>query len=68
MNKDFFKKIDEIKQANDKIFNSISNKTETKNNIIFVYTPPKVGSIWIYDQELINKVQAYFKNTNKKKG
>lgn len=44
MNKDFFKKIDEIKQANDKIFNSISNKTETKNNIIFVYTPPKVGS------------------------
>lgn len=31
-------------------------------------TPPKVGSIWIYDQELINKVQVYFKNTNKKKG
>ena len=44
MNTDFFKKINEIKQANDKIFNSISNKTETKNNIIFVYTPPKVGS------------------------
>ena len=31
-------------------------------------TPPKVGSIWIYDQELINKVKAYFQNTNKKKG
>ena len=44
MNTDFFKKINEIKQANDKIFNSISTQTETKNNIIFVYTPPKVGS------------------------
>ena len=31
-------------------------------------TPPKVGSIWIYDQELISKVESYFKNTNKKKG
>jgi len=40
MNNNFLKKIAEIKQANDKIFNSI----ETKNNIIFVYTPPKVGS------------------------
>ena len=36
MNSDFLKKIHEIKQANDKIFNSISTHTETKNNIIFV--------------------------------
>ena len=34
MNKDFLKKINEIKQANDKIFNSISTQTETKNNNI----------------------------------
>jgi hypothetical protein len=44
MNADFLKKIDEIKKANDKIFNSTTKKTETKKNIIFVYTPPKVGS------------------------
>lgn len=31
-------------------------------------TPPKVGSIWIYDQELIKKVKTYFQNINKKKG
>ena len=44
MNSDFFKKIDDLKTANDKIFSSITTKSETKNNIIFVYTPPKVGS------------------------
>lgn len=44
MDTDFLIKIDEIKKANDKIFNSTTNKIETKKNIIFVYTPPKVGS------------------------
>lgn len=32
-------KIDSIKKVNDKVFNS-----EISNNIIFIYTPPKVGS------------------------
>ena len=44
MNTDFFKKLQEIKQSNDKIFNLTENNSDTKNNIIFVYTPPKVGS------------------------
>ena len=44
MSNDFLKKIGDIKKANDKIFNSSLNNNETRNGIIFVYTPPKVGS------------------------
>ncbi len=25
-------------------------------------TPPKVGSIWVYDKKMIKKVKAYFLN------
>jgi len=41
---DFKNKIPQIKIANDKIFNSLLKDTEIYNNIIFIYTPPKVGS------------------------
>jgi len=45
MNTENFKnKLQQIKEANDKIFSSLLKDTETYNNIIFVYTPPKVGS------------------------
>ncbi len=37
-------RINIIKAINDKIFNSQLKDTEIYNNIIFVYTPPKVGS------------------------
>ena len=58
MSKDFLKKIEEIKKANDKIFNSATNKSETKNNIIFVYTPPKVGST-----SLVSSLRISLSNT-----
>uniref|UniRef100_A0A6C0IJM9 Uncharacterized protein n=1 Tax=viral metagenome TaxID=1070528 RepID=A0A6C0IJM9_9ZZZZ len=58
MNPDFFKKIDEIKKANDKIFNLSINKIETKKNIIFVYTPPKVGST-----SLVSSLRISLSNT-----
>ena len=41
---DFKDKLSQIKEANDKIFSSLLKDTETYNNIIFIYTPPKVGS------------------------
>jgi len=40
----FINKLQIIKQANDKIFNYLLKDREIYNNIIFVYTPPKVGS------------------------
>lgn len=36
--------INMIKNINDKLFNSLLKDTELFNNIIFIYTPPKVGS------------------------
>ena len=44
VNSEFKNKIPIIKEANDKIFNSLLKNSEITNNIIFVYTPPKVGS------------------------
>ena len=45
MDREFFKnKLPQIKEANDKIFSSLLKDTEIYNNIIFIYTPPKVGS------------------------
>ena len=45
MNTETFKnKLSQIKEANDKIFGSLLKDTESHNNIIFIYTPPKVGS------------------------
>ena len=41
---DFKNKLPQIKEANDKIFGSLLKDTEIYKNIIFVYTPPKVGS------------------------
>ena len=41
---DFKSKLPEIKQANDKLFASLLRDSEIHNNIIFIYTPPKVGS------------------------
>jgi hypothetical protein len=41
---DFKNKLPQIKEANDKIFGSLLKNTELYNNIIFIYTPPKVGS------------------------
>lgn len=41
---DFKNKLPQIKAANDKIFRSICNDTQLYNNIIFIYTAPKVGS------------------------
>jgi hypothetical protein len=41
---DFKNKLPQIKEANDKIFSSLLKNTELYNNIIFIYTPPKVGS------------------------
>jgi hypothetical protein len=41
---DFKNKLLKIKEANDKIFGSLLKDTEIYKNIIFVYTPPKVGS------------------------
>jgi hypothetical protein len=58
MNLDFLKKKDKLKQANDKIFNHATNKSETKNNIIFVYTPPKVGST-----SLVSSLRISLSNT-----
>lgn len=43
-NEDFKNKLPQIKKANDKIFGSLLKDTELYNNIIFIYTPPKVGS------------------------
>jgi hypothetical protein len=40
----FKNKLSQIKEANDKIFGSLLKDTEIYKNIIFVYTPPKVGS------------------------
>ena len=60
MSAEFFKKIEEIKKANDKIFNYATNKSETKNNIIFVYTPPKVGSTSLEFHYLIHLVLFIF--------
>ena len=42
--KDFKDKIQMLKEANDKIFNHNIEKTEVGNNVIFIYTQPKVGS------------------------
>ena len=42
--KDFKDKIQILKEANDKIFNHNIDKTEIGNNLIFIYTQPKVGS------------------------
>ena len=58
MNDDFLKKIKDIKNANDKIFNMLSSKTEIKKNIIFVYTPPKVGST-----SLVSSLRISLSNT-----
>ena len=45
MNIESFKNnLSKIKEANDKIFNSLLKGTEIYKNIIFIYTPPKVGS------------------------
>jgi len=45
MNSETFKnKIPQIKEANEKIFSSLLKDKESNNNIIFIYTPPKVGS------------------------
>ena len=45
MDTEYFKnKLSEIKEVNDKIFGSLLKNTELYNNIIFIYTPPKVGS------------------------
>jgi hypothetical protein len=41
---DFKNKLPQIKEANNKIFGSLLKDTELYNNIIFIYTPPKVGS------------------------
>ena len=41
---DFKNKLPQIKQANEKLFGSLLKDTEISNNIIFIYTPPKVGS------------------------
>jgi len=41
---DFKNKLPQIKEANDKIFGSLLKNTQLYNNIIFIYTPPKVGS------------------------
>ena len=42
--KDFKDKNQILKEANDKIFNHNIDKTEIGNNLIFIYTQPKVGS------------------------
>lgn len=39
----FKDKLTQIKEANDKLFPSLSNNKKNKN-MIFIYTPPKVGS------------------------
>ena len=45
MNTEYFKnKLPKIKEANEKIFGSLLTDNEIFNNIIFIYTPPKVGS------------------------
>jgi len=41
---DFKDKLLQIKEANDKIFSSLLKNTEIYKNIIFIYSPPKVGS------------------------
>lgn len=41
---DFKNKMPQIKEASDKIFGSLLKDTDLYNNIIFIYTPPKVGS------------------------
>ena len=42
---DFKNKLPQIKEANDKIFRSLLKNSELYNtNVIFIYTPPKVGS------------------------
>lgn len=41
---DFTNRLSQIKEANDKVFGSLLKDTEIYKNIIFVYTPPKVGS------------------------
>ena len=41
---DFKSKLPQIKEANDKIFASLLKNNEIYNNLIFIYTPPKVGS------------------------
>jgi hypothetical protein len=41
---DFKNKLSQIKEANDKLFGSLLKDTEIYNNLIFIYTPPKVGS------------------------
>jgi len=43
-NEDFNNKLPQIKKANDKIFGSLLKDRELYNNVIFIYTPPKVGS------------------------
>jgi hypothetical protein len=40
----FKNKLSQIKEVNDKIFGYLLKNTEIYNNVIFVYTPPKVGS------------------------
>ena len=41
---DFENKLSQIKEANEKLFRSLLKDTEIYNNLIFIYTPPKVGS------------------------
>ena len=41
---DFKNKLSQIKEANDKVFGSLLKNTEIYKNLIFIYTPPKVGS------------------------
>lgn len=41
---DFKNRLLQIKEANDKIFSSLLKDTEIYQNLIFIYTPPKVGS------------------------
>lgn len=42
--KDFNSKIDTVKKVNDKLFNMELHDNDNFKNIVFVYTPPKVGS------------------------
>ena len=41
---DFKHRLSQIKEANDKIFSSLLKDAEIYKNLIFIYTPPKVGS------------------------
>jgi len=56
---DFKNKLIQIKEANDKIFNSLLKDTEVYKNIIFIYSPPKVGSTCLVSSIRISASHKY---------